>query len=75
MLNTQVQIPAGDPGSKPPAELLAAAELFATDLKKSFPAASLWIGPQEWSISEMRDWNSRITSADWLDGLVYGIQS
>ena len=41
-----VQIPAGDPGSKPPAALLLAAKLFAKDLKKAFPKAVLWIGPQ-----------------------------
>ena len=39
-----VQIPAGDPGKRPPNELLAIAEIFSGALKKKFPAATLWIG-------------------------------
>jgi len=27
---------------------------------------------QEWSPTEMADWNAAIATADWFDGLVYG---
>lgn len=71
----EVQIPAGDPGSHSPADLMHATALWAQAMRHKFPNARLWLGPQEWSPSEMEQWwkvaNNRNASA-CLDGLVYG---
>eukprot|EP00729_Bicosta_minor_P017406 gene17406-7191_t len=64
-----VQIPAGDPGKRPPNELLAIGAIFSDALKTAFPKATLWIGPQEWSPTEMAEWNAAIaTGVEWMDG-------
>lgn len=71
----EVQIPAGDPGSHSPAALMHATTLWAQAMRRKFPRARLWLGPQEWSPSEMEEWwelaDNRSVSA-CLDGLVYG---
>jgi hypothetical protein len=76
---SMVQVPAGDPGSRAPAALLAAAELLAAAVRLKFPAAAVWVGPQEWSPSEMGDWRTLVGQpgvaswdGGWLDGVVYG---
>ena len=76
---SMVQVPAGDPGSRAPAALLAAAELLAAAVRLKFPAAAIWVGPQEWSPSEMGDWRALVGrpgvaswDGGWLDGVVYG---
>ena len=58
----------GDPGSRPPKELLQVGELFNADLKRTFPNSTLWMGPQEWSPTELEDWNAAIKTVSWLDG-------
>jgi hypothetical protein len=71
----EVQIPAGDPGSHSPSQLLHATGLWAAALRGNFPRARLWLGPQEWRPSEMEVWwelAQNETATGFLDGLVYG---
>ena len=48
---------------------------IAGEMKRAFPNATMWLGPQEWKPSYMDTWNTLIDSAEvkaWLDGLIYG---
>lgn len=73
----EIQIPAGDPGSHNPAELLHATSLFSRAMRVKFPQAKLWLGPQEWSATDMQAWWALAAEANtsallsW-GGLVYG---
>lgn len=70
-----IQIPAGDPGSHSPATLLNITQALAATAKRFFPKVRVWLGPQEWSPSEMDDWERlarQFAQLGLLDGVVYG---
>lgn len=70
-----VFIPGGDPGNHAPADLLSIAGKQLSVLRESHPAATVWVGPQEWNASVLVEWFALIAEpsvAAWLGGVVYG---
>jgi hypothetical protein len=66
-------VPGGDPGSTPPAVLMDLLERQAANLRKAHPNAGLWVSPQGFNATWLREWLDMIAKKPaWMTGVVYG---
>lgn len=73
-----VLVPGGDPGHTEPKAMLAFLEKQRANLRRFHPKGQMWISPQGFRESWMRDFFHILEAshtATWLDGVVFGPQS